>query len=152
MSRAERSPKATDETTAGRPVPEPDEQSAPYWQAAVEHVLTVARCSRCGAASMPPDLVCPHCLSTDPEFRFVPVSGRGAVCSWTVMRQAMMAGFEVPFVLVDVELEDASGVRMIGRLLDGPHVELHLGDAVEVAFEDITAGVAIPAFSLAVRL
>ena len=32
-----------------RPVPVPDAVSAPYWEAAAAHVLTVPRCSRCHA-------------------------------------------------------------------------------------------------------
>lgn len=134
--------------TGERPVPVPDEQSEPYWRAAAEHVLTVARCSRCDAATMPPDIVCPHCLSTDPGFRFVPVSGEGTVRSWTVVRQAFLPGFDVPFVLVDVELSDAPTVRMIGRLLDGPDAPLGQGDPVRVGFEDIAEGVSVPAFTL----
>jgi uncharacterized protein len=132
--------------TARRPVPEPDDQSAPYWAAAAEHVLTVARCSRCGRVSMPPDQVCPHCGSTDPDLRFVPVAGRGTLRSWTVVRQALLPGLEVPFVLGDVELDDAPDVRVIGRLLDGPEVEHRLGDAVEVTFEELADGLAVPAF------
>lgn len=132
----------------GRPVPVPDDVSAPYWAAAAEHVLTVARCSKCEAATMPPDLVCPHCHSTEPAFRFVPVSGRGTLRSWTVMHQAFIPGFEVPYVLVDVELDDAPAVRLIGRLLDGPGADLTAGAPVEVAFEDLADGVAVPAFTL----
>ncbi len=138
-----------DVTRGVRPRPEPDETSAPYWLAAAEHQLVVARCSRCEAATMPPDIVCPHCHSTDPEFRFVPVAGGGTVCSWTLMHQSFLPGFDVPYLLVDVELDGASGVRMVGRLLAGADAELHLGDAVVVAFEDLEPGVAIPAFSLA---
>ncbi len=134
--------------TTARPLPVPDEQSAPYWLAAAEHVLTVARCGRCDAATMPPDIVCPHCHSTDPEFRFVPVSGRGVVRSWTVIRQSFVPGFDVPFVLVDVELTDAPTVRLIGRLLDGPDAALSQGDLVGVAFEDLDDGVSVPAFAL----
>jgi len=135
----------------GRPVPVPDEVSAPFWSAAAEHVLTVARCRRCGAFTVPPDVVCPHCHSADPAFEFTPVSGRGAVRSWTVVRQAFLPGFDadLPFVLVDVELVEEAGLRLIGRLLDGPGADLHVGDPVVVAFEDIAPGVAVPAFELA---
>lgn len=48
-----------------RPLPVPDDQSRRFWEAAKEHVLTAARCSRCGTFSMPPDLTCPHCYSSD---------------------------------------------------------------------------------------
>jgi uncharacterized OB-fold protein len=127
-------------------MPIPDERSAPYWSAASQHILTVAQCSVCGALTHPPGTVCPHCGSTDPEFTFVPVSGMGVVKSWTVVRQSFLPGFEVPFLLVDVEIVEQTDLRLIGRLLDGPDAALHPGSAVRVAFEDIAPGVAVPAF------
>ena len=140
-------------TASMRPVPVPDDTSGPFWEAAAAHVLTVARCSRCRAFTVPVDVVCPHCQSTDPEFAFEPVSGRGSIRSWTVIHQSFLPGFDddLPFVLVDVELDEQSDLRMIGRLLDGPDVTLHLGDRVTAAFEDLAPGVAIPAFVLEQR-
>ncbi len=137
--------------TATRPVPVPDQQSKPYWDAAARHVLTAARCARCGALSLPPDVVCPHCGTTEPEFAFTPVSGRGAIRSWTIVRQSFLPGFDgdVPFVLVDVELAEQADLRLIGRLLDGVDAPLHVGGRVEVAFEDVAPEVSIPAFTLA---
>jgi uncharacterized OB-fold protein len=133
-----------------RPVPVPDDLSRPYWEAAAQHVLALARCSRCGTFSMPPDIVCSHCHSTDPDFTFVPVSGRGQIRSWTVMHQSFLPGFDelVPFVLVDVELDEQADLRTIGRLLDGPDVPLATGARVVVAFEDLADGVSVPAFAL----
>ncbi|MEV1063948.1 OB-fold domain-containing protein [Streptomyces sp. NPDC050263] len=133
-----------------RPVPVPDETSAPYWEAAARHVLALARCGRCGAFAVPPDQTCPHCRTTDPDFTYQPVSGRGTVRSWTVVRQSPLPGLSqaVPFVLVDVELDEQAGLRMIGRLLDGPDAAWRAGDRVRVAFEDVGAGVAVPAFVL----
>jgi uncharacterized OB-fold protein len=137
-------------TAPSRPVPVPDEESAPFWEAAAAHVLSVARCSRCGSFSIPPDVVCQHCHHGDPGFEFEPVSGRGVVRSWTVVRQSFLPGFadDVPYVLVDVELDEQADLRMIGRLLDGPDVALHVGNRVVAAFEDIAPGVAVPAFAL----
>jgi uncharacterized OB-fold protein len=140
--------------TGVRPLPIPDEQSAPYWRAAAEGVLVLARCSRCGAFAHPPDVVCPHCGSTDPAFAFEPVNGAGTVRSWTIVRQSFLPGFDddVPFVLVDVALGDTGSddeeVRLIGRLLDGPDVPLQLDDRVVVTFEHIDHDVAVPAFRL----
>jgi uncharacterized OB-fold protein len=111
----------------------------------------MARCSRCGTFAMPPDIVCSHCHSTEPDFTFVPVSGRGVVRSWTVMHQSFVPGFDdlVPFVLVDVELEEQAELRTIGRLLDGPDAPLAIGAPVVVAFEDLAPGTSVPAFALA---
>lgn len=135
-------------STAARPVPVVDDQSAPFWKAAADHVLTVARCTRCAWFSHPPDVVCPNCRSTDPEFVFTPVSGRGRVMSWTVVRQSFLQGFDVPFVLVDVELVEQAELRLIGRLLDGPDAPLQIGSDVRVEFEDVAPGLSVPAFSL----
>ena len=134
----------------GRPVPVPDERSQGYWDAAADHVLAVARCSVCGKFSIPPDVVCQHCHSTEPDFTFVPVSGRGVVRSWTVMHQSFVPGFDalIPFVLVDVELEEQDDLRTIGRLLDGADAPLAIGKPVVVAFEDLAPRVSVPAFEL----
>ena len=138
----------SDAPPGARPVPVPDDRSRPYWDAAAEHVLAMARCSRCGTFAMPPDIVCSHCHSTEPDFTFVPVSGRGVVRSWTVMHQSFVPGFDdlLPFVLVDVELEEQDDLRTIGRLLDGPDAALSIGTRVVVAFEDLAPGTSVPAF------
>lgn len=133
---------------SARLLPVPDEQSAPYWAACANHVLTLAHCSRCGAATLPPDITCPHCHAPDPEFSFKPVSGRGKLRTWTIIRQSYLGGFDVPFVLADVELADHADVRMIAQLLDGPDAPLAIGAAVEVVFEDLAEGISVPAFKL----
>jgi uncharacterized OB-fold protein len=75
----------------------------------------------------------------------------GTLCSWTVVRQSFLPGFDadLPFVLADVAIDGADDVRLIGRLVDGPDASLHLGDRVVVTFEQIADGVAVPAFELA---
>lgn len=138
-------------TTLHRPVPVPDEGSAAFWEAAARHVLSLARCAHCGAFTHPPDAVCLHCGSAEPGFTFVECDGAGMVRSWTVMRQSFLPGFEddVPFVLVDVELSDPTGIRLIGRLLDGTEADLRAGAPVALAFEDLRPSVSVPAFVLA---
>jgi len=132
------------------PVPVPDEQSSPFWQAAADGVLVIARCGRCSTYAHPPDLVCPSCGHTDPAFTFEPVSGRGTVRSWTVVRQAFLPGFDdaVPFLLVDVALDELDDVRLIGRLVDGPDAPVQLGDRVTTTFDELAEGGAVPAFAL----
>jgi uncharacterized OB-fold protein len=132
----------------GRPLPVPDASSAPYWAACADHVLKLPRCARCGVFTLPPDVACPNCHSLEPDFAYERVSGRGRVRTWTVIRQSFLPGFDVPFALVDVELDDQPQVRMIGRLLDGPDAPLRVGDAVRVDFEDLAPGVSVPAFRL----
>lgn len=132
----------------GRPVPVPDEVSAPFWESCARHVLSLPRCSRCRAFSFPPDVTCPKCHSPEPAFTFEAVSGRGQVRTWTIVRHSFLQGFETPYVLADVELEDASNVRMVGLLLDGAEASLAIGAPVKVEFEDLAPGVAIPSFRM----
>jgi uncharacterized OB-fold protein len=83
----------------------------------------------------------------------VPVSGDAAICSWTVVRQALLPGFEtdLPYVIVDVELLEQPDLRMTGRLVDGVGASIVHGARVHVVFEDVAEGVSVPAFALGVR-
>jgi uncharacterized OB-fold protein len=134
-----------------KPLPVPDEQSAGYWAAAADGTLALPRCRVCRRYVLPPAAVCPECGSTEPGFDAEPVATGGTVRSWTVVRDAFLPGFadDVPYVLVDVELDVQRDLRMIGRLVDGPDAPLHLGDRVLVTFDDVGDGVAVPAFVLA---
>lgn len=137
-------------STGTRPVPVPDERSAPFWSAAATHALALARCSRCGALSHPPGLSCAHCGSMDPGYTYDPVDGSGVIRSWTVMLQSFLPGFDVPFVLVDVELDVQKELRLIGRLVDGPEAGFSRGTPVAMVFEDIADDISVPAFTLVV--
>jgi uncharacterized OB-fold protein len=133
-----------------RPLPVPDDVSAPYWAAAARHALAIACCARCGSLAIPPGQACPQCGSTDPEYTWQEVSGAGTVRSWTIIRQSFLPGFDadLPFLLVDVELAEQPELRMIGRLLDGPQAPVRIGAPVSAAFEDVADGISVPAFVL----
>ena len=84
-----------------------------------------------------------------PAYEFIVVSGNGVVRSWTVIRQAFLPGFDVPFILVDVELAEQADLRVdrpASSTVSTPN--LRLGAPVRVAFEDLTAEIAVPAFEL----
>lgn len=137
---------------ARKPLPVPDPLSEEFWRAAGSHVLAVQRCAACGWYTHPPDVICVNCLSPERAFRSERVSGRGRVRSWTVMRDAFLPGFrpDVPYVVVDVELEEQAGLRMIGQLV-GTDDGLALDAPVEVSFDDVAEGMAVPQFRLAAR-
>jgi uncharacterized OB-fold protein len=136
-----------------KPVPVRDDRSTGYWEAAANGILALPRCGVCGRYVLPPGIVCPECGSTDPQFVAEPVVGGGTVRSWTVVRDAFLPGFadDVPYVLVDVELDVQPELRMIGRLVDGVDAPLHLDARVAVTFDQIDDGVSVPAFVLVAR-
>lgn len=136
---------------ATKPLPVPDDTSAGFWAAAARGQLALPRCAVCRRYALPPRTVCPECGTTEPRFEVAPVDGGGVVRSWTVVRDAFLPGFadDVPYLLVDVELDAQPDLRMIGRLVDGADARLHVGDHVRVTFDELGDGFAVPAFALA---
>lgn len=128
----------------------PDELSAGYWAAANHGVLALPRCSACARFTLPAGALCPRCGSTDPAWTTEPVDGAATVRSWTVVRDAFLPGFadDVPYVIVDVELDVQPGLRLLGRLTDGPDAPLHVGARVTAAFDRLDDDFAVPAFTL----
>ncbi len=134
-----------------KPLPVADARSEGYWQSAAAHVLAIQRCDHCGHYAHPPVVVCTSCQSARPAFHFEPVSGRGRVQTWTVMRHAFLPSFkpDIPWVVVVAELEEQPGLRVMANLKDGPDAPIKLGAALEVVFDDVSPGVSLPQFRLA---
>ena len=134
-----------------KPVPEADALSGPFWKAAREHTLAMQCCMHCGRYEHPPTGLCQGCCAAQPKFEFRPVSGQGTLVSWTIMRDSFIPSFrnDIPFAIGLIELREQKGLRLIARLLDGPHARYRVGDAVEVVFEDITPEASLPQFRLA---
>ena len=134
--------------TVSKPVPVPDERSKAFWEAAANHVLAIQRCTNCGFYSHPPVDICHNCLSSDRSFRFEPVSGRAIVRTWTIVRDAFLAGFagDVPYVLAEAELDEQEGLRLVLLLVDGEESEMRIGRPVEVVFDDVAEGISVPHF------
>ena len=100
----------------GFPVPVPDADTQPFWDAASERQLLIPRCRACRWWIWQPKPLCPHCHADAPEWQ--PVSGRGRIASWTVVRPPVLPVYAqlIPFVILLVELDE--GVRMVGQLVD----------------------------------
>ena len=144
---------ATTPPALSKPLPVPDESSEGYWASTADHVLSISRCDHCGTYSHPPVVICGACLNTEPTFHWERVSGQGRVRSWTIMRDAFLPAFkaDIPWLLVDVELDEQSELRTIGRLVDGPDARVKLHARVEVVFDDLVPGVSVPAFRLSTQ-
>lgn len=106
------------------------------------------KCGSCGWFAYPPTNLCNNCLSTEPEFSWSPVSGRGQLKTWTIMRQAFLPGFEaeIPYIVGDVELSEQQGLRMAARLREIEAADLSLGMALEVTFVELGGGRTLPGF------
>ena len=131
--------------TTDIPLPQPTELSRPFWEAANEGRLTLQRCDACGHLRWTPQILCTNCLAE--PFTWVDVSGRGRLYSYTIVHRAPLAGFEVPYVLAVVELEE--GPLMLTRLVDSPIENLAVEAPVEVAFTRASDEINLYTFRLA---
>src|SRR6266508_3705536 len=131
------------ETTieSSRPVPVPDEASAPFFEGAARGALMLQRCGACGAFMWPVKPRCVECFSGD--VTWAPASGRGELYSFVVVHQPY-PGFEEPYVLATVET--AEGVRFNWSIVDAQPGELEIGMPLEVVFEAVSDEVVVPKF------
>ena len=97
-----------------KPLPTPDRDSEPFWQALRERQLRLQRCSGCGELRFPPREVCNVCFSFDAQWQ--ELSGRGRVVSWVRTHQVFAPAYrlEVPYVSVQVALAEQGDVQLIG--------------------------------------
>jgi uncharacterized OB-fold protein len=117
-----------------KPLPKPSPVSAPFWEAARRHELKLQYCVACKAFIYYPRDRCPDCFSEGMEWR--PVSGRGKVYSYTVVRRASSRAFaDGPYVLAIVELEE--GPRMTTNIVAPPE-QVRVEMPVTVCFDDVT--------------
>ena len=117
-----------------KPLPKPSPTSLPFWEAARRHELKLQHCGACKAFIYYPRNRCPTCFSENLEWR--PVSGRGKVYSYTVVRRASARSFaDGPYVLAIVQLDE--GPRMTTNI-EAPPEQLRVDMPVKVFFDDVT--------------
>jgi uncharacterized OB-fold protein len=117
-----------------KPVPLADPDSAPYWDAAKESRLVAQQCGECGHRFFPPRPRCPVCTSANLDWK--PLSGRGHVYTFCITRMALVRGFEPPYVVAVVELDDMPGSRITANIADCAIEAVKIGMPVEVYFEE----------------
>jgi len=132
-----------------KPVPIPDEASAPFFDGAREGTLMVRRCRACGTYMWPVTRFgttviarCTNCLSGEVEW--APASGRGTLYTFALMYQPYDPSFEIPYNLSVVELEE--GVRTTTvNVVECDNEDLRIGMPLEVVVEE-REGVFLPMF------
>ena len=126
-----------------RPYPQPDRDSAPFWEAQNRHELQFQRCSKCAAVRYPPGPLCPQCRSFQSEW--IASSGRGTVYSFTIVRHQTHPAFPVPYTVLLVEMEE--GPRVVAQLRQADEGRPEIGAPVHVEWEDY-AQQSLPVFVL----
>ena len=117
-----------------RLVPAPSAESRMFWTGGERGELLISRCRSCKHFFHPPEPACWRCHSTDvaPER----VSGRAKVAAYTVNHQPWIPGFEPPYIVAMVELDDEPDVRLITNVVEVAPKDIRVGLPVEVFFEE----------------
>lgn len=124
-----------------RPLPEADNVSATYWEAAAQGRLLFQECPSCGHRQFYPRAMCTAC-GGGTEWR--EASGRGTVHTYTVIRQNWAMPFRElqPYVVAMVELEE--GPRMMTNVTDIEIDDVRIGLAVECYVVKVEDGLGLP--------
>lgn len=130
-----------------KPLPQITSITQPFWEAAASGRLIIQRCKSCDAFVWCPRPACSECGSD--QLAWAPVSGRGTVYSFTVIREVVgrgARGFEkdLPYVVAWIDLEE--GPRLVSNLVECPMEKVSIGMVVEVIFEEAGPGIALPKF------
>lgn len=97
-------------TTIVTPVVDLDNKE--FWDYTAKGELRFQYCIQCDRWIYPIGPVCTSCLGESLEWR--PVSGRGVIAAWVTYHRQYYAGFDVPYTVVNVDLEE--GIRILGNL------------------------------------
>jgi uncharacterized OB-fold protein len=126
-----------------KPIPQPDPNSAPFWEGAREGKLMLPRCTNCNRVHWYPRLICPFCHSN--EIEWVEGSGEGRIHTFAVQHRAF-GGWaeETPFVTAYIDLNEGDRMFTVLRGVDANNPDMGwIGKKVRVEFEKANDEVSI---------
>ncbi len=126
-------------------VPEPDEITAPWWEATADHRLLVQRCQHCGHTQHPPRALCTGCGATD-TLGWQQACGAGVVDAATVVHVAPLPELIAPYVVGRILLPE--GVRLLAGISVDPPRDVPPGTSVQLRWRDLPDGRALPMFTV----
>lgn len=137
------------DTVTAFPYPIPEYGTEPYWAACNEQRLVMQRCTACGRYRWHPAPICTFCQADG--FEWTQLSGRGHIYTWTVITHPVhpAAFAKVPYVVVEVELEEQPGLRILSNLVGADPAAIAFDAPVVAAFEQHPSGQKLPVFRLA---
>jgi uncharacterized OB-fold protein len=134
----------------GIPAPTLFEWNRPFFAAGTDGKLVLQRCTRCRKLIYYPRILCPFCLST--KYEWETLSGRGSVYSFAIVWRPNHPAFaeQVPIILAVVDLSE--GVQMVTTLVGCAPEAVEVGMQVNVVFDTIADGIALPKFEASVQV
>jgi uncharacterized OB-fold protein len=130
---------------APRQKPHLGHDNAWWWEMAAEGKLGIQRCQGCQTLRHPPRPMCGECRSI--EWDAVEASGRGTICSFTVLTHPQFPGYNYPLIIILVDLEE--GTRLTSELVGCEPGDVDFGLPVAMQIQEDPDGFRIPVFTLA---
>jgi len=130
-----------------KPLPSPDLDTQPFWDACREHELRAQRCSKCGSFRWPPRQLCPDCHTWD--YEWAQLSGTGTVYSFVVVHHVTVPAFQgdAPYAIANITMDGTDGrVRVMSNVIGIPWEDVRVGMPVRAVFDDVTDEVTLPKF------
>lgn len=126
------------------PLPQPNQDNAPFYEAALRGELRFQRCGDCGTFRHYPRPICPECQST--RYSWELSKGRGVVYTWTIVHGPTLPIFQdqLPYNVVDVLLDE--GVHFQSQVLDCPPHEIRAGMPVQAVFVPVSDDITLVKF------
>jgi uncharacterized OB-fold protein len=128
---------------ASRIKPPLGHDNAWWWDMAADGKLGIQRCARCKTLRHPPRPMCGECRSL--EWQAIEASGRGSICSFTVLRHPRFPGYRYPLIIVLVDLEE--GTRLTSELVDCEPEAVEFGMPVVMKIHEDADGFRLPVFA-----
>lgn len=128
-------------STLNHPLPTPNAQTKPYWDACAAGELRYQKCESCGTVQRIPRSLCEHCQSQ--ALQWSTSAREGTVLSFTTVYRAPLPVFkaDVPYVIAIVDM--AEGFRVMANALPEAAANLAIGAKVRIGFSD-AHGMALP--------
>lgn len=132
------------DTTRPKPLPVITDENRPFWEGCRQGKLLLQYCDSCQKHQFYPRLYCMHCGNEQP--RWVEVSGRGVIYSYTIIAQNKSPEFvqDVPYNLAIIQLEE--GPRMLSNIVDINQADLRVDLPVTVVFDPVNEVISLPRF------
>ena len=117
-----------------KPVPTPNADTKPFWDACNEERLIVQTCQSCGHKQFYPRALCVKCEGRDLVWREAVPNGTGH--TFTIAHRAPTPAFkeDAPYLLALIDLDD--GFRMMMNIVNTPHDAISIGMPVRITFEE----------------
>ena len=116
-----------------RILPRVNDENRFFWTSGEDGRLRFLRCDECGYFVHPPSPICPECLCK--QLSPTAVSGRATIASFTVNHQPWIPGYDPPYVVAIIEIDEQPSVRLMTNILGCAPDDVRVGMPVQVTFE-----------------